>query len=684
MLSFKPKKNNILTFSELPAQLVDYETDGDVTKFSLRLNFYLDPIKLIQGEIVSAKIDIASSVFSRPGIFENVENFNTGVRSNFLNRVRDIKFSQNEYQKTKVLASANVDILSYISQELSDEIINFLNSNSRLEKVLELMPKFKFAENKKIRKIKAGDVIVEPAPYESQNFAVELFSNLGINSLDVDENKIKELINEIVEKNISLSELATFPYALNGAVLDYKNPLTVNMVDIISSKNLDLGSLTSDNFEVGNETLIHQLYQYYIKLKNRTSISSFLTSRDVNLNKINVSTTIDFISQTSINRPIKLIFYLLNENSGIREKIVQDIPLNRLLRDYNLPRVSPYISAAGVDNYANVFIRQRDKNAKGVALYYRESSGTTYQSLARIDLGFNEEYTYVDETFYSDSINKSRSYRVHVIDSNGNISPVFNDSNLVLKTPVIGEIELNNQSSSGNTTCFLDEIGESAESGKRLVSGVVDIDYKKSTFTIYRNLISENGLKIGERIPIDILPKGSENVVDSITANNFSFLDEVEAGIWRYEIEATNESFQGVIHECEIIIDENISYNDDNSMNLYGEISQAKIQNTTKYLKTDSELITTTTLNIIDGGNVYVNIDDIEVNFSNSGNNFSLKGTNTFSEIDENILIVETKISNDELKSAIEASTGNRQTDSSVDDFLKSTTNNHSLLLGVE
>ena len=304
--------------------------------------------------------------------------------------------------------------------------------------------------------------------------------------------------------------------------------------------------------------------------------------------------------------------------------------------------------------------------------------------MARIDLGFNEEYTYVDETFYSDSINKSRSYRVHVIDSNGNISPVFNDSNLVLKTPVIGEIELNNQSNSGNTTCFLDEIGESAESGKRLMSGVVDIDYKKSTFTIYRNLISENGLKIGERIPIDILPKGSENVIDSTTANNFSFLDEVEAGIWRYEIEATNESFQGVIHECEIIVDENISYNDDNSMNLCGEISQAKIQNTTKYLKTDSELITTTTLNIIDGGNVYVNIDDIEVNFSNSGNNFSLKGTNTFSEIDENTLIVETKISNDELKSAIEASTGNRQTDSSVDDFLKSTTNNHSLLLGVE
>ena len=356
-----------------------------------------------------------------------------------------------------------------------------------------------------------------------------------------------------------------------------------------------------------------------------------------------------------------------------------------MINDYNLTRVPPYISASGDGNYASLFIRQRDKNSKGVVLKYKNTkSSSQYIELATIELAYGEEITYIDDSYYSDGLEAPRTYRVYALDSSNNITPVFNDTNLVSKTSIIGELEIPSLTDLSQTTCYLDEVGDAGENGKRVVTGYVNASYgNNSIYTVYRFLISENGIKIGERTQVNVSGDTINEILDSTFSSTFNFKDEVDPGIWRYEIEASNDSFNGVIHTCEIIINESVSYNDAGIL-INGEISQAVIQNTTSYEINSKEMIARTQINVTNGANVFVDKDIAEIEFINGQNSFSLKGKNTFTVQDENTVIVETVIDKNELKNEIQNSTGISQSDSSIDSYIKTSRNNHILSIGVE
>ena len=688
MLSFKPKNNKTLIFSELPAQLLDYVVQDDGTILvTLRLNFYLDPFKVLRGEITSANIDVATSLYSRPGVFDNVENVNTDIKDNVVNRIPNSRLSQDEYQNNNVLASGKIDLTSLLSQDLSDEIINYFNDQSTLENVYQLMPKINLATEKSFKKLKANDKVIEPIPYETENFVVELLSNLKSTKLIQDSIKVNQLIEEIKNTGVSLSELGSFPYPVNGIISDYKNDSTIKISDVVLSKNEDQSATTDLSLSKIGETTsaIEELYQYYVKIKNRSSFKDLMVDKSRTWNILPVNAIVEFKFQESVNRPVKIIMNLLNEYDGVREKYVQSVEFNKLINDYNLVRVPPYISAVGDNSYASLFIRQRDKNSKGVVLSYKNANSTSqYTELATIELTYGEEITYIDDTYYSDGLETPRVYRVHALDSNSKITPVFNDTNLISKTSIIGELEIPSLTDLSQTTCYLDEVGDAGENGKRIIVGNANVSYgNNSIYTVYRFLISENGTKIGERTQINVSSDIINEILDSTSSSTFSFRDEVDPGVWRYEIEASNDSFNGVIHTCEITISENVSYNDSGIL-INGEMSQAVIQNTTSYEINNKEIIARTQINVTNGANVFVDQDIAEVEFINGQNSFSLKGKNTFTVQDENTVIVETVIDKNELKNEIQNNTGISQSDSSVDSYIKSSKNNHILSVGVE
>ena len=688
MLSFKPKNNKTLIFSELPAQLLDYVVQDDGTILvTLRLNFYLDPFKVLRGEITSANIDVATSLYSRPGVFDNVENVNTDIKDNVVNRIPNSRLSQDEYQDNNVLASSKIDLTSLLSQDLSDEIINYFNDQSTLENVYQLMPKINLATEKSFKKLKANDKVIEPIPYETENFVVELLSNLKSTKLIQDSIKVNQLIEEIKNTGVSLSELGSFPYPVNGIISDYKNDSTIKISDVVLSKNEDQSATTDLSLSKIGETTsaIEELYQYYVKIKNRSSFKDLMVDKSRTWNILPVNAIVEFKFQESVNRPVKIIMNLLNEYDGVREKYVQSVEFNKLINDYNLVRVPPYISAVGDNSYASLFIRQRDKNSKGVVLSYKNANSTSqYIELATIELTYGEEITYIDDTYYSDGLETPRVYRVHALDSNSKITPVFNDTNLISKTSIIGELEIPSLTDLSQTTCYLDEVGDAGENGKRIIVGNANVSYgNNSIYTVYRFLISENGTKIGERTQINVSSDIINEILDSTSSSTFSFRDEVDPGVWRYEIEASNDSFNGVIHTCEITISENVSYNDSGIL-INGEMSQAVIQNTTSYEINNKEIIARTQINVTNGANVFVDQDIAEVEFINGQNSFSLKGKNTFTVQDENTVIVETVIDKNELKNEIQNNTGISQSDSSVDSYIKSSKNNHILSVGVE
>jgi hypothetical protein len=682
MLSFLPQNNNILTFSDKPVQLVDYEIKGSIVNFTLLLNFYIDPIKLVESGVSTSRISLTRGLHSRPSVFKNIDNPYRDINSNIRNRVSNVKYEEQNYINTKIISSSEINLLSLISDDILNEIDLYLSGLSTLKNVYELMPNTQFASTVPKNKIKSTNSYIDPTPYVTENFAIELLQNKGITKLSKNSDfvSVNELIATLSGINSPISNIGKIQYPINGVILDYADPFALDL-----NINDDLGNLatvtSNDKF---NET-INQLYSYYVSIKNRNSFEEFLISRSATWSKIPITARVDFSTSKSLGGTVNLVMNLVNSFGGSRNKITKNIQFNRLVSDYKKIRIPPSISVSLQNDFANINIRQLDKNSSGCKIFVRDSAGISYIEVGTYKISYNNEINYTDTTYYNDGTIPSRVYRAQLLDDKGKLTPIFSDFNLVYKnspsTLIIDTPEYSNNNNRNYMS--LRESGNSGNNGKRIIDGFVSIANSRKfispVYTVSKIQISQNNTNVGELIPVLVGPTGgvlNEEVYKPI----FTFNDICDPGIWRYIVNVFDVNYEGSILQKEIVVNDIISYDP----NVF-YIDNSKLEYQTSAELTDNEVIVKTTITNLSSDDIYLNKNKVSVIFDyyNEGKDsqFDVSGLNSYEEIGDNQILIMTNISFKSLITGV-INSGTDVIFKTLNDmqaFLNSTTVTHSL-----
>jgi hypothetical protein len=691
MLSFKPKKINLLQFSKNPACITEYSQNGKVV--SLKFNFYVDPIVLIKNDIKDIEIVISEGVHTRPSVFDGVNAGENELIDNVKNRSRIVKQEQVDFKTNNILASGVTNINNSINPDLRNEISRFLSGNSTLENVMSLMPEVKYAIEKPVKKIGVNDTYFVPPPYnEINNYAVELLIKENIKSKKYIISRVNNLISEINEAGLSVSEIGNFTFPVSEYIKDYSDTTVTKFSNIIGAKQEDYNQVSLQQADISENNPIERLYLFFVSLMLASEFRNFVVTKDLTMKKIPMSINSRVrISDNSrtIKNQIDATFRVRNTSGGILESYTIPLDIPNLVGDFEKIRVSPYISATKNKNSAKIFIKQRDPNAFGVKVLRRNQDGS-YANIGTSDIKFGETKEIIDSSYVENSENTNISYRVLAVRKDKKVSPVFNDTILVVNrftndtSPLI---PIDSKAGSNQNYCKLTTGGISGETGKIDITGKVNIVTNKgSLYSVYRTLLSKNGKKIGEKELLNV--EFLDQITDATPLNSFSFSDSVYPGTWKYEIEAINETMTKVIHTCEIIVSEYVQDNDTNqiiSSDSFENSAEFKIETSYQY---DNSLTVTSVVSLLNDVNANIDMNNVVVEFLGNvgGKNvlMSIKGQNSETVISESAINVITSISYDNLKSAIDKSTEKIQSNSSIGIIIDKLDINHIIPVEVE
>jgi hypothetical protein len=691
MLSFKPRKTNLLQFSKSPACVTAYSQNGK--EVSLKFSFYVDPISLIKNNIKDIEIVLSEGDHIRPSVFEGINTGKNELIDNVKNRTRIVKQKQNQFKINNILASGVTNINNSINPDLRNEISRFLSGDSTLENVMSLMPEAKYAIEKPIKEIGVNDTYFAPSPYnEINNYAVELLIKGNVKNKKYNISKIKKLISEITNKGLSVSELGNFTFPISEYIKDYPDTMVTKFSNIIGAKQEDYNQVSLQQLDISEDSPIERLYSYFVKLMSANEFRNFVVTKNLTMKKIPMSTNVNVTirnNRRTIKNEIIATFRVRNTSDGVLETYTIPLNIPSLVEDFEKIRVSPYISATKNKNYVKIFIKQRDPNAYGIKILRRNRDGS-YTSIDNSDLKFGETKEIIDSSYVENLENTNVSYRVHVIRRDKKISPIFNDTLLVVNKSINDTsalLPIDSRAGSRQNYCKLTTGGVSGETGKINISGNVNIVTNKgSLYSVYRTLLSENGKKIGEKELINI---GSLNqVTDATPLNSFSFSDSVYPGTWKYEIESINEVSTKIIHACEIIVSEYVQDNDATQIvnsDSFENNGEFKVETSYQY---DNNLVVKSVVSLLNDVNANIDMNNVVVEFSGNvdGKNvlMSIKGQNSETIISESAISVITNISYDNLKLAIDKSIEKIQSNSSISIIIDKLDINHIIPIQVE